>query len=309
MTAPSDPAPNSPFLAFVGPDDRSWARVGLWLALGVPLAFLLWELVGSAAQALDPVLVAQVNAGGALHGPHRLLAECALLGLLAFLDLGLALALTAAARLAFRRQVWTFVTPARRFAPGLLLAGAAVCGILALASIGAEVLLGESLVPPIVDLSQPQTDRIAYALASVPLILLAAAAEEILFRGVLLQVTGAFLKTRIGLCAINGLAFALIHAEPSPVTFLALTLMGAAFAYSVLELGGIEFSLGAHFANNAVILLLQEPVSAAAKSAAFQWSDLAKADTWESLAISAVISGATAAAAHLIARRRRRRFV
>jgi membrane protease YdiL (CAAX protease family) len=308
MTAPSDPAPNSPFLAFVGPEDRSLVRVGLWLALGLPLGFLSWVLIGTAAQALVPGLISQLGGGAPLGGPHRLLTEAGYLGVVAFLELALALALTGAARIAFRRQVWTFVTPARRFAPGLLLAGLVVNGLLAGASLGAELLEGQKLIPPILDLAQPQADRIAYALASAPLILLAAAAEEILFRGVLLQVTGAFLKTRIGLCTINGLAFALLHAEPSPVTFLALTLMGAAFAYSVLELGGIEFSLGAHFANNALILLLQEPLSAATKATPFHWSDLAQADTWESLAVSAVISAATAAAAHLIARRRRLRL-
>lgn len=308
MTAPSDPAPNSPFLAFVGPQDRSWARIGLWLALGVPLAVIALVAVGTGAHALDPGLLDGLANGGSLSGPHRLLAEAGYLGVVAFAELALALALTGAARVAFRREVWTFVTPARRFAPRLLLVGAAIYGALAATGLAVDLLQGDKLVPPILDLGQPATDRIVYALASAPLILMAAAAEEILFRGVLLQVTGAFLKTRIGLCVLNGLAFALLHAEPSPVTFLALTLMGVAFAYSVLELGGIEFSLGAHFANNALILLLQEPLSVAAKTAPFHWADLAKAATWENLAVSAVISAATAASAHLIARARRRRY-
>ena len=307
MTAPSEPAPSSPFLAYVSPQDRSPLRVGLWLALGLPLAIFSFVLVGSAAQALDPALIDLAKADGAVSGAHRLLSECRLLGFSAFLELGAAMAILAAARIAFQRQAWTFVTPAHRFAPWLLVAGALAFGLLAASSLGIDLLQGAKLTPPILDPKELQTDRLVYALASAPLILLAAAAEEILFRGVLLQVTGAFVKTRLGLCVVNGLVFALLHADPSPVAFMALAIMGAVFAYSVLELGGLEFSLGAHFANNSLILLLEAPLSAAAKAAPFQWSDLAKADTWIGLGQSAAISGLTLVAVLLISRARARR--
>jgi membrane protease YdiL (CAAX protease family) len=307
MTAPSGSVPSSPFLAFVGAQDRNPLRVGLWLALGLPLAGLALILVGTAAQALDPALVAWLQMDGPFTGPHRLLTQCRYLCLITFLELGAALAILGAARVAFQRPAWTFVSPVRHFAPSLLAWGVLVYGVLAMVGLGLDALQGAKLVPPILSAQDPETERMVYALASLPLILLAAAAEEILFRGVLLQVTGAYIKTRFGLCVVNGLVFALMHVDPSPMAFLGLALMGGVFAWSVLELGGLEFSIGAHFINNALILLLQQPLSAAAKTPPFQWSDLAQLDAWTGLAESAAISTLTVVAVQLISRRRARR--
>jgi membrane protease YdiL (CAAX protease family) len=305
MSAPTGSAPVSPFLAFVTPQDRSPMRVGLWLALGLPLAFFGFVLVAASAHVLEPGLIDRLQASGAITGPHRLPFEAAILGVQALAEIAAALALLGAARLAFQRPAWTFVSPARPFAFRLMAAGLVVYGVLTAAALGVDAAQGVRLVPPVLDLGEPLADRIAYGLACLPLILLAAAAEELAFRGALLQVTSAFIRTRIGLCVANGLLFAALHLQANPLVFLELAVTGAVFAYSVLELGGIEFSLGAHFANNLLLLMLQEPMSAAAAGSPFRWSDLATASTWIDLGETAALALATLAAVRLIKRRRR----
>lgn len=278
-------------------------RVGLWLALGLPMAFFGFVLVGASAHVLAPGLLDRVEQGQ-IGGPHRLLFECGVLGVQAFAEIAAALALLGAARLAFQRPAWTFVSPARPFAFKLLAAGLIAYGVLTAAGLGLDLAQGSKLVPPILDLREPAADRIAYGLVSVPLVLLAAAAEELAFRGALLQVTGAFVRTRIGLCVANGLVFAALHLQANPLVFLELAVTGGVFAYSVLELGGIEFSLGAHFANNLVLLMLQEPLSSAAGASPFRWSDLAALSTWLDLGEMTAIALATVGAVRLIKRRR-----
>jgi uncharacterized protein len=304
MSAPTGSAPVSPFLAFVSPQDRSPMRVGLWLALGLPMAFFGFILVGASAHVLDPGLLERVEQGS-IAGPHRLLFECAILGVQAFAEIAAALALLGAARLAFQRPAWTFVSPARPFGFKLLAAGLITYGVLTAAGLAVDMAQGVRLVPPVLDLSQPAADRIAYGLVSLPLILLAAAAEELAFRGAFLQVTSAFVRTRVGLCVANGLVFAALHLQANPIVVFELAVTGGVFAYSVLELGGIEFSLGAHFGNNLLLLMLQEPLSAAAGAAPFRWSDLATASTWIDLAEVTAIALATVGAVRLIKRRRK----
>ena len=135
MSAPTGSAPVSPFLAFVSPQDRSPMRVGLWLALGLPMAFFGFVLVGASAHVLDPGLLDRVEQGS-VAGPHRLLFECAILGVQAFAEIAAALALLGAARLAFQRPAWTFVSPARPFGFKLLAAGLIVYGVLTAAGLG-----------------------------------------------------------------------------------------------------------------------------------------------------------------------------
>ena len=309
MSAPTGSAPVSPFLAFVSPQDRSPMRVGLWLALGLPLAFFGMVFAELAALALSPGLLDRLAAApGAPAGPHPLLTAGRLLGLFGLTELAMAVPLLGAAQLAFQRPAWTFASPARPFAPKLLLWGALIYGVLFTASIGVEVLTGTRLAPPLLDVHQPVADRIVYALASAPLVLLAIAAQELVFRGVLLQVAGAFIRTRIGLCVVDGLAFALVRTlldDPaSPVVLLELMLAGMAFAYAVLELGGLEFSLGARFSATLILVMLETPSATTGAAAPFHWTDLAKAETWISLATTAAVSLATAGAVRLIKRRR-----
>jgi membrane protease YdiL (CAAX protease family) len=102
--------------------------------------------------------------------------------------------------------------------------------------------------------------KLLYAGAAVLFLWLAALAEEMIFRGWLLQQTGALTRSVAVVLAVNAVVFSLAHADPSLGAFVTRCALGAAWAWIVLRLGGIEFAAGAHFANNLGIALLARPV-------------------------------------------------
>lgn len=92
-----------------------------------------------------------------------------------------------------------------------------------------------------------------------------------MFRGVLLRVSGLLTRRALLLCLINGLLFSAIHLDPDPVSFLQRTLSGMGWAWAALRLGGLEFAIGSHFANNLFIALIWSPMSAAAQVQKVPW--------------------------------------
>jgi membrane protease YdiL (CAAX protease family) len=93
------------------------------------------------------------------------------------------------------------------------------------------------------------------------LLLVAAAAEELVFRGWLMKVTGAFVRDPRAVLVLSGLLFSAIHLDPNLDAFLVRMAMGIGLAWMTLRLGGIEFAIGAHAANNILILLFIQPMS------------------------------------------------
>ncbi|MCU0521166.1 MAG: CPBP family intramembrane metalloprotease [Anaerolineae bacterium] len=87
-------------------------------------------------------------------------------------------------------------------------------------------------------------------------------AEELLFRGYLLQATGRLVRARWVLALINGALFAAPHfANPEvardPVLLMVYYAgLGAFFAWLTLHDGTAELALGAHAANNLFVVLL-----------------------------------------------------
>ena len=245
--------------------ERNPLSILFWLVLTVILSFVACfpVAIAGAAGLFDPQLLENLGVGDGLpDSPGRLRQETVIMALLAVSLVGVALATLVAGRWVFRRPMVSFLTPAAPFRPALLLLGALVFAVLVALAMAADPLIGgQSLDPPVLDAAYPAADRLLYALASVFLLLFAAAAEEVIFRGVLLQVTGAFTRNVLLLCLINGLLFSAIHFDFDPVSFAARTLLGAAFTWTVLKLGGLEFAIGAHAANNIVLSLLGDPIS------------------------------------------------
>lgn len=171
------------------------------------------------------------------------------------------LAVMLAARLVFGRPILSWLTAAPRFRWRLLAAGAA------LTAVGVGVLmLAEGLVNPgeyqmpILDPHASLTLRALYGLAMIIGLLVAATAEEAVFRGYLLLQTAAFTRNVWVLIAVNAAAFALAHLEFDPGALAARALAGAAFAWAALRLGGLEFAIGAHVATNLMIAFFIAPM-------------------------------------------------
>jgi membrane protease YdiL (CAAX protease family) len=258
---------DQPFLRHLGERERSPLRWLAWLAIAVLLSLVGVTLVSSMLQALNlgPLLTA-VSDGPLADGPGRLLDETRFTFAIAALLITLALAVLYGARLAFHRPGWTFVSPARPFRMRLLLLGFGLFGALVLVSLFIErAIRGEPLAPPVLSEGYALDDRLVYAGGALLFLLIAAAAEEILFRGVLLQFTAAFTRSLPVLLIVNGLIFSAFHADPSPGAFVARALSGAVWAWTVLRLSGMEFAIGAHLANNLVLCLLVEPISEGAQ--------------------------------------------
>ena len=170
-------------------------------------------------------------------------------------------AFVALAAILAKRPFLAYVTVAAKVRWRLLAAGLAL-SVLAMAPlIAADRLLApDGLAIPILAISPGPVGRLAYGLSAL-LLIPAAAAEELLFRGWLLRQTAAFTRRPAMLVVFTALVFSALHFDFAPGALLTRALMGAGFAYMTLRLGGIEFSTGVHAANNILIVLFIEPLT------------------------------------------------
>jgi hypothetical protein len=160
------------------------------------------------------------------------------------------------------RKLVSYVTVARHIRWPLLGLGL----FMSFAIIGPLIAAGQLLdphatPPPLLSLAKDLPTRVVYGVGCVGLLLVAAAAEEVIFRGWLLRQSAALSRNLIFLMALNGIVFSAVHGEFGPDAFLTRALMGAGFVYMTLRLGGVEFSTGAHAANNIMIVLFIQPLS------------------------------------------------
>lgn len=258
----------SPFLDDLTPDDRRVGRALLTLPIGVVAAILAALICGIA------VYVAFAVGGGTAlaerlmtlighaETPVGLTQVGFLLSLLAAANGGMALAFVGVAAVLHHRKLLSYFTAAPRFRWRLMLLGLGLFAVV----IGPLLLASAALDPkapgaPILAVSPALGGRLAYAAMVVVLLLLAATAEELVFRGWLLKVTGAFLGDPRIVLVVSGVLFSAIHFDPNLDAFLVRMAMGIGFAWMTLRLGGIEFAIGAHAANNILILLLVQPMA------------------------------------------------
>lgn len=241
------------FLSAVTDRDRDPKRIGLMLLLG-PLAAMVTAFVAV-------VLTALGGDGAPGEGDGPVLARSSAFVIVLGISLGaMAVGLVSTASLVFRRAFRTFVTAASRFRWGMLLWGLVVTlWGLAVISAADVVLRGEALdTPPVLDPTASWSLRIEYVAAITLGFLVAATAEEVVFRGYLLQQLSAF-TSRLALpVLLSSVLFALIHLEFAPEALAARTLTGVAFCWAAIRLGGLEFAIGAHLANNLLLGLVSE---------------------------------------------------
>lgn len=174
----------------------------------------------------------------------------------------MACAVMLAARYVFARPISTWLSAAAQFRWPLVAWGAAVT-ILGLGLLmGADVLLnpGADYQFPILDPTASPGLKIAYLGAVLVGLFVAATAEEVVFRGYVLQQTAAFTRNTWVLIGVNAAIFAAAHLEFDPAAMAARALAGGVFAWAALRLGGLEFAIGAHVATNLMIALFQAPM-------------------------------------------------
>ncbi len=226
-----------------------WRRV-----LAVGLMLFMWQVIGALPSAIVLVwsaLRGQFRAGSTgvgLPGVDTLASFVALMLASVFFFAGILLAM----RFIHQRPLLTLVTPAQSVAWGRLIQGFGVWfGLAALMS------LVEALVYPGRYTWTPDMGRfLPFVFLALILIPIQTSAEELFFRGYVLQGVGLHWRNIWVLCGISGLLFGLPHLlnpEASvnyPLLGFYYFAFGFSLAYITLRDGRLELALGAHAANN-----------------------------------------------------------
>lgn len=268
LTSAVEAASRSPLLTFQ-PVDRPRLRLlgilALSTALIVAVSAGLGLLTGALASALPDLVSPTLLTDAIPEGPRRLYQESAFLVLLATVLGAMALAILTAAAVFHRRPFEVFQWPGRKPSWNLLGAGFVVMAVASLALWPVGWLIEGRIDPaPVLNPAYLLDSRLIYAGVATVMLLIAAAAEEIVFRGVILRVLGGLTRRVWLIVLVNGVLFSLIHLDPDPAAFVARAMSGMVWTWAALRLGGIEFAIGAHWANNLLIALLAEPMSEAA---------------------------------------------
>jgi membrane protease YdiL (CAAX protease family) len=288
----------SPFIGDVDDRDRDLAHilaaviggVGVGLAAGIACWILILVpytfLAGLGEQGLDglaKVAAEFMDSGQTGFGVSilRLLESTAVDGVFP-------LGFVAVAAIMAARPFPRYVTVARAVRWRLLVAGLALSALALTPMILIDRLSAPELRDaPWISISSDWGGRTLYILAAL-LLIPAAAAEELLFRGWLLRQSAAFTRSPGVLLMFTGALFSAAHLDFTPEAFITRALMGAGFAYMTLRLGGIEFSTGAHAANNLLIVLFVEPLS------------LKAADVSAGLSVSEILEDLALAAGYIV---------
>ncbi|KRB48565.1 MAG: type II CAAX endopeptidase family protein [Pseudomonadota bacterium] len=258
-----------PFLRAVTERDRRWPRIAV-MALATPVVFFVLSIVIA--------MVLAMSSGGDIFAvtadPKLQRSAIYVLQLGAGLG-GLAFGIMLAAHYIFARPMFSWLTAAPRFRWNLVLWGAAltVIGVAVVMTVDVLILNGEFEFP-IFDPAYGLSLKLGYLAAVLVGLFVAATAEEIVFRGYLLQQTAALTHRTWAIIAINAVVFALFHLEFDPAALAARALAGAAFTWAALRLGGLEFAIGAHVATNLMIALVQGPMLPEDPGAAGDASDV-----------------------------------
>jgi membrane protease YdiL (CAAX protease family) len=280
------------FEAFIAP---ARARPALWrLAAGAVLAAAVWL---AAAFVLLP-LAARVSTA-----PERLFLH-AYLASFACLILGT----VAAARALQRRGPATLIGPGgfrpRDFALG-------IAAVVLLGALAGLTLSG--LTPPVRQMSLAAWA--AWLPLALPALLVQTAAEEIAFRGYLLQGLAARFRSRWIWWLLPALGFGALHWNPAEfgrnawLVALSTAVIGLILADVTIRTGNLSAAIGLHFANNvASLLVVALPSPLAGLSLYLAGIDPADADALRPLLLADLATTLAAFAAWLALCHGRRRL-
>lgn len=257
----------SSFLSVAATTHR-WLRLVQFIALAAAMVFASMAAVGILVGIVGGPMansISQAVGSPIAEGPKRLLGENGFALTLAISIAMLAGAVLLAARVVYQRDLRSFVWPGRRFDRRQMLLGFVLMAAVITLILPFGLLSGDLPAPPIFNTAYPIETRFAYVGVMAAALLVAAAGEEIMLRSVVLQVSAGFMRRAWLICLINGLVFSAMHLDPDPIAFIARALSGIVWSWAAIRLGGIEFAVGAHWANNLYIALFLEPFSTAAE--------------------------------------------
>lgn len=252
-----------------------WRRLASFVLLSALLTLVMAFAVSVVIAGLPPMRDQVRDLGPLPEGPLRLIDESLQVVLLASILGAMALGILLAAALTYRRPLKDFLWPGRRLDATQFGIGFVAMACVCIVTIPIYLAMGSEWAPPILDPQYLDRTRLIYVAAMIAGLLVAAAAEEVVCRGVLLRLTGLITRRPLVLCLINGLAFSAIHLDPDPVAFVSRAVSGGVWTWAALRLGGLEFAIGAHLANNLIIALFWQPFSQAGMSRESAWLDLA----------------------------------
>jgi membrane protease YdiL (CAAX protease family) len=253
-------ARRSPMITGFTPQ-RPWLQLGGFVALAM-LLMIVATLVLVIIVRIIPGAPDQMGLSGPLpETPLRLVDESVQTLLLAAILGSLAVAILAAAAMIYLRPLTDFLWPGRRFNAWDLGVGFLAMACVSAMLFPAYLLMGADWTPPLFGPTYADWTRPVFVVASLVGLLAAAAAEEVICRGVLLRLSTQLTRHPAILCLINGLLFSALHLDPDPVAFVARALSGAIWTWAAIRLGGLEFAIGAHLANNLMISLFWQPLS------------------------------------------------
>lgn len=263
----------SPLLADFQPEDRVWWRFLLAFAalvvviLIVTLIFALGAAVVAfvvmIARGMDPdqlmTTVERFIAGEIGQTWSLTQATFILVGAINAVAMLLAVWI---ASLLTRKPLRLSFTTARRWRWRQLFGGLVIYSLAAGALLLYDLTFGdETAEMPVVALSPTVLHMLVYVVVMTIAGVVAAGAEELVFRGWLLRHSASLLRYTWVFLLLNGVLFSAVHLDPDPNAFLARTAIGIGLCWMALRFGGIEFATGAHAANNILILLFIEPLT------------------------------------------------
>lgn len=236
------------FLAPVGERERSLGRLLLFIVGGGLIALVAsivaMMVVGGVAASLTdrpmgPLLKELVEGGAAERSLISYSLEFAAIGVSLFV---MAVTLIAFAAWLYRRPVRSFITAAPRFRWRLVAAGFAVGAPLVVIAILLELAWGLTPLEPPILKAVSLAEAAGYIAVAAVFLFVAALAEEMVFRGWMLQQTSAFTRNIVVLLVVNGALFSLVHGDPDPGAFVVRAAMGVGWCWIGLRLGGLEFA-------------------------------------------------------------------
>ncbi|MFA4894108.1 CPBP family intramembrane glutamic endopeptidase [Brevundimonas sp.] len=255
--------------------NHPWRRLASFVALAVLLMIAATIVVAFVIYAV-PGMRDQLGEQGPLpESPLRLIDESSQVATFALILGALSVGILGAAALTYRRPLADFLWPGRRFDAAHLGIGVLAMACVSVVTIPVYLAMGSEWAPPVLDAQYLDRTRVIYVLTMVVGLLAGAAAEEVVCRGVLLRLTGLMTRHPLALCVINGVVFSAIHLDPDPVAFVARAVSGGVWTWAALRLGGLEFAIGAHLANNLAIAMFWEPFSEASTGQEIAWIALA----------------------------------